>query len=113
MKGFLLDENLPGHLRFTPSLPVVHVAALGNSAPDSFLWDWAKEHKFVIVTKDADFSHRILLSLPPPWVVPLRFGNLGRQAFHELLAKVWPRIEDLLPGHKLIDVPADRLEAVI
>ena len=113
MKGFLLDENLPGNLRFTPSLPVVHVAALGTSAPDSFLWDWAKEHDFVIVTKDADFSHRILLSRPPPWVVHLRFGNLGRQAFHELPAKVWPGIEDLLPGHKLVDVYADRLEAVM
>ena len=24
MKGFLLDENLPARLRFTPSLPVLY-----------------------------------------------------------------------------------------
>ena len=41
MKGFLLDENLPARLRFSPSLPVVSVAELGPSPSDYAVWDFA------------------------------------------------------------------------
>ncbi len=30
VKGFLLDENLPSRLTFTPSLPVTHASHLGQ-----------------------------------------------------------------------------------
>ena len=48
----------------------------------------------------------------PPWVVHLRFGNMRRVAFDALLATASPRIESLLPAHKLIRVFADRIETV-
>lgn len=66
----------------------------------------------MIVTKDADFSNRILINAPPPWVVHLRFRNLRRRDFHVLLARPWPRIEALIPGHKMISVYPDRIESV-
>jgi predicted nuclease of predicted toxin-antitoxin system len=56
MTGFLLDENLPERLRFSPSQPVIHVRDLGSSLTDSDVWNHAKTHDLVIVTKDADFS---------------------------------------------------------
>ena len=65
----------------------------------------------VIVTKDADFSDRILVSTPPPWIVHLRFGNMRRQEFHRFLAALWPQVEALLPANKLVCVYADRIEA--
>ena len=67
--------------------------------------------KLVIVSKDADFSDRIMLSAPPPWIVHLRFGNLRRKEYHALLAKMWPHVEALLPQNKLICVYADRIES--
>ena len=85
---------------------------LGPSASDTALWSFAAQREFVIVTKDADFSDRILVSTPPPWVVHLRFGNLRRRDYHALLVRVWPRIEALLPANKLINVFADRIEAI-
>ncbi len=113
MKGFLIDENLPARFTFVPSLPVVSSSrALHRSAEDKDLWEFAREHDLVIVTKDADFSDRILISDPPPWVVHLRFGNMRRRDFHALLFRLWPRIEALLPDHKLIVVYEDRIEAV-
>ncbi len=112
MTGFLLDENLPNSLRFTPSLPVKHVRDLGPSLADTSIWTYAKEHNLVIVTKDADFSERILISEPPPKVIHLRFGNMRLVDFHAHLAKVWPRIEELLTTNKLTNIYADRLEAV-
>jgi predicted nuclease of predicted toxin-antitoxin system len=111
VKGFLLDENLPSRLAFTPSLPVTHAQDYGGNPTDSHLWEIAAAKRLVIVTKDTDFSDRILVSLPPPWIVHLRFGNMRRAEFHRFLAAVWPRIEGLLPVHKLICVYADRVEA--
>jgi predicted nuclease of predicted toxin-antitoxin system len=111
MKGFLFDENLPRRLTFTPSLPITFTDVLGESPSDTAIWNHARKHSLVIVSKDADFSDRIMLAAPPPWIVHLRFGNLRRREFHALLAKMWPHVEALLPAHKLICVYADRIES--
>ena len=66
----------------------------------------------VIVSKDADFSDRIIIYSPPPWVVHLRFGNLRKKDFHALLARLWSQIENLLKFHKLVNVYADRIEGI-
>jgi predicted nuclease of predicted toxin-antitoxin system len=112
MKGFLFDENLPARLRFSPKLPVVSASSLGARPSDSQIWEYARRNELVIVSKDADFSDRIITHSPPPWVVHLRFGNLRRNEFHALLARVWPQIETLLKTHKLVNVYSDRLEGI-
>ena len=111
-KGLLLDENLPTQLFLQTQLRVMHSRDLGVSVSDTDLWHYALEHNIAIVTKNADFSHRILLTDPPPKVVHLRFGNLRLKDFHSHLARNWSRIEKLLETHKLINVYLDRLEAV-
>lgn len=112
MTGYLLDENLPRRLTFTPSLPVLHATDISPSSTDTLLWEHARQHRLVIVSKDADFSNRIMLSAPPPWVVRLTFGNLRLREYHATLARVWPQVEALLPAHKLLIVHADRIEAI-
>lgn len=112
MNGFLFDENLPRRLRFVPSLPVFHATSIGASPSDSLLWDHAKRNNLVIVTKDVDFSDRILVSEPPPWIVQLRFGNMRANEFHTFLTLLWPKVESYLPEHKLIHVYRDRIDAV-
>ena len=112
MKGYLFDENLPKRLRFSPKLPIISTSKIGRQPTDSQLWEFARKHDLVIVSKDADFSDRIITHSPPPWVVHLRFGNLHRNDFHALLARVWPQIETLLKSHKLVNVYADRLEGI-
>lgn len=53
-----------------------HVHELGmNRALDTEVWEYAGEHGYTIVTKDADFHQRILLFGAPPKVVWLRIGN--------------------------------------
>ncbi len=112
MKGFLLDQNLPARLSFTPKLPIVSFSNVGKTPTDSQIWEYAHQHELVIVSKDADFSDRIITRTPPPWVVHLRFGNLRKKDFHALLARVWPQIEALLKTHKLVNVYSDRLEGI-
>jgi predicted nuclease of predicted toxin-antitoxin system len=55
VKGYLLDENLPVGLTFQPSLPVHHARQFGANPTDSELWETARRHQLVIVTKDTDF----------------------------------------------------------
>jgi len=112
MRGWLFDQNLPARLTFVPALPVVAATTLGPNPTDSQLWAHARNHALVIVTKDVDFSARIIVSEPPPWIVHLRFGNLRRREFHALLQRTWPQLESLLPDHKLVNVYADRVEAI-
>ena len=112
MKGFLFDENLPARLRFSPKLPVIPASKVGRIPSDTQIWEFARKHNLVIVSKDADFSDRIITQSPPPWVVHLRFGNMRRNDFHALLARVWPQIETLLKSHKLVNVYAGRLEGI-
>jgi predicted nuclease of predicted toxin-antitoxin system len=112
MKGFLFDENLPARLTFSPGLPITSVSVMGPSPTDTQVWNYARQQELVIVSKDADFSDRIILNSPPPWVVHLRFGNLRRREFHARLLRVWPQVETLLKTHKLIIVHADRVEGI-
>ncbi len=112
MKGCLLDGNVPARLRFSPKLPIVPLAKAGRNPSDSQIWEFARKRDLVIVSKDTDFSDRIMASSPPPRVVHLRFGNLRRNEYHALLARRWPQIESLLKTNKLVNVYADRLEGI-
>ena len=112
MKGFLFDENLPINIKFLPSLPVEHVTDIGESLSDTEIWEYAKVNDLAIVTKDVDFSDRIIISGPPPRVIHLRFGNMRKKDFHALLAKVWTRIEVLIKTNKLVNVYIDSIESI-
>ena len=112
MTGFLFDENLPSELLFTPSFPVLHAVSIRRSATDAEIWNYAEQNDLAIITKDADFSVRVLLHTPPPRVVHLRIGNMRKRDFQVFLAAVWPQIESLLQTHKLVNVYHDRIDAV-
>jgi len=89
MKGYLFDGNVPSRLRFSPKLPIIPLSNVGRHPSDSQIWDFARKHDLVIVSKDTDFSDRIITSSPPPRVVHLRFGNLRRNEYHALLTRRW------------------------
>ena len=112
MNGFLFDENLPANIRFAPAFPVIHVSVLGESPSDTQIWQYAKQNGLAIVTKDADFSDRLMVEASPPKVVHLRFGNMRQRDFQAFLAGVWSKIEALVVDYKLIDVYQDRIEAI-
>ena len=70
-----LSEELVPALRdlFPDSL---HVRTLGRSgAADPNVWELAREHGCVLVTKDEDFHRLSVLRGAPPKVVWLRVGN--------------------------------------
>lgn len=112
MKGFLFDANIPSRLQFKPALPLLSLSAIGQNPTDSEVWNYAAIHRLVIVSKDTDFSDRIIIRTPPPWVVHIRFGNMRKREFHRALARLWPQIEMLIKTHKLVNVYVDRAEGI-
>ncbi len=108
----MLDENLPSRLGFALPLPVTHSTDLGSRLSDTEIWDYAMAHDLVIISKDADFSDRIALREPPPWVIHLRIGNLRKGGFHAFLERHWATIFGFLPTHKLVNVYSDRVEGI-
>jgi predicted nuclease of predicted toxin-antitoxin system len=75
----LFDQNLSRNLvgRVRDTFPESrHVAALDlDTATDREIWDHAREHGYVIVSKDSDFRQLAFLYGPPPKVLWLRVGH--------------------------------------
>jgi predicted nuclease of predicted toxin-antitoxin system len=75
----LLDENLSR--RIVPLIASHYpgssqVALLGlEQASDADLWTYARQHGFIIVTKDSDFADLSTLHGQPPKVILLKTGN--------------------------------------
>lgn len=87
----LLDENLSR--RLTPFLQesypgTTQVALVGlERADDRTIWQFARHHGYVIVTKDADYYDLSLLLGAPPNVIWLQTGNTDKAlVLHKLLA---------------------------
>ena len=80
----LFDENLGPRLvrqlaRHFPGS--THLDAIGlHGKPDAEIWTYAREHGFVIVSKDDDFRQLSFLHGAPPKVVWLSVGNAGTDA---------------------------------
>ncbi len=75
----LFDQNLSRHLvgQLCDVFPgSEHVTGQDlDAATDREIWDYAREHGHVIVSKDSDFRQLAFLFGAPPKVVWLRVGN--------------------------------------
>ena len=79
---------------------------------DAQLWDYAREHGCVLLTKDSDFFDRLCLEGRPPKVVWVRTGNLRRSALEQHIQTHWPSIVGLLIQSDLVEVHFNQLEAI-
>ena len=112
MAKYLIDENLPYYFSLWDNGDFVHVRDLIGIKTDNEIWEIAKERHLVIVSKDSDFSNKIMFRSPPPKVVHIRYGNVRIQKLHELLDKNWGQIEKEIKDHKLVNVFIDRIESI-
>lgn len=112
MPGYLIDANLPSRFSLWNAPGFDMVANHDDAWTDQQVWEHARTHDQTIVTKDADFLERMLMSSPPPRVVLLKVGNLRIGELREFLIAQWPRIDALSRSHKLLIVRPDMIEAV-
>ncbi|MFZ4548171.1 MAG: DUF5615 family PIN-like protein [Bacteroidales bacterium] len=66
----------------------------------------------IIISKDADFSIKVLIKGFPPKVFHLKFGNLKMSAFHDVISKNWSEIESRIEDHYLVNVYIDKIESI-
>lgn len=100
----LLDENLSYRLltglqpTFLQSTQVTSVGLSG--ADDRAVWAYAREHGFVLVSKDDDFLDLSAHLGPPPVVIRLVLGNCSNAQVLQALTTARERLEQLVAGGK-------------
>ena len=92
----LFDENLAPSLAASlaalfPDSAHVHSLGLG-SAGDAAVWEFARDHGFTIVTRDADFDERSTLAGNPPKIIWIRRGNCSTEDIEDILRR---HVDDL------------------
>lgn len=112
MQRYLVDANLPYYFSLWKGQEYLHQADLGRDWSDSRIWEYAESQNLTIITKDADFSNRIILSEPPPRVIHIKTGNMKLSEFHGFLSSQWEEILTLSVNHKLVNVYNDELFAI-
>lgn len=88
----LLDENLSRRI-----VPLLQSDYPGSSqvtllqletATDRQIWEYARTHDFVIVTRDSDFHELTTLFGAPPKIIWLKTGNLSKSStLHHLQSR--------------------------
>ena len=112
MNKYLIDVNLPYYFSLWNYEDYIHQLDLNPTAKDSDIWQFAKHNNLTIITKDSDFSNRIMLSEPPPKVIHIKLGNMKIKNFHSCISKIWNDVLVLNKDYKLINVFADRIEGI-
>lgn len=110
MSKYLIDANLPNRIGAWQSDEFLF-GRIDDQMSDSEIWRYAKDRDLTIVTKDSDFSHRIIVSNPPPKVVHIRIGNMRLRQLDATISKIWPDIDVLSNTHKLVNAFANHIEA--
>lgn len=92
----LFDQNLSHRLviELSDLYPnSLHVRDVGlKEADDQIVWEYAIQHEFTIVSKDADFHQQSFLRGHPPKVIWLRVGNCPTNVIVAMLRKHHPSI---------------------
>lgn len=112
MKKFLIDVNLPYYFSLWRGEEFIHQKDINDEWTDKQIWEYARENNLTIITKDSDFSHRIINSDPPPKIIHIKFGNLKMNEFFETLNKCWEEVLQLNESCKLINIYIDTIEGI-
>ena len=112
MPTFLIDVNLPYYFGLWNTEEYIHQMDIAPRAKDKEIWQYAIEHDLTIITKDSDFSNRILLAEPPPKVIHVRVGNMDMKIFHRVIRGCWGEVLEMIQSHKLVTIYEDRLEGI-
>jgi predicted nuclease of predicted toxin-antitoxin system len=93
----LFDQNLSPRLvtRLSDLFPTsTHVAIEGlDCSLDEEVWEHARRHDLMIVTRDADFGDLSILRGLPPKVLWIRVGNCPTHEIEALLRERYQAIE--------------------
>ena len=105
-----IDAQLPPALvlwfRDGASIQAHAVRDLGlRDTPDHKIFAAARQHGYVIMSKDIDFVELVTRLGPPPQIVRVTCGNVTTAAMISILEKGWTDVARLLAaGEPLIEI---------
>lgn len=109
---FLVDVNLPKKFRYFNHPGFTHLGDLNPCMKDENLWEYAKIHEMVILTKDADFSIKAFSDESAPKVIYFDLGNFTLRELHEYFKKYWSHLCSLLETNSFILARRDEVLTV-
>ncbi|RRB02096.1 DUF5615 family PIN-like protein [Larkinella rosea] len=109
---YLIDTNLPYYFSIWRSDQYIHQRDINSKAADTDIWAYAKANNLTIITKDRDYSDRMLLSSTPPRIIHIKTGNMKMREFYTFIDANWQLILELSETHKLVYVFRDHIEGV-
>lgn len=112
MKKYLVDANLPSKIAIWRTEEFEFVANIDDEWTDTEIWNYARLHDLTIISKDSDFSHRIISSHPPPRIIHVKIGNLKLKEFISFIERIRNSVSKLSDTHKLVNLFIDRIEGV-
>ncbi len=112
MGRFLIDANLPRWMSVWSGADFEYVVDIDPSLSDRKIWDYAKPRSLTIVTKDADFTDRALLSPGDVNVIHFRTGNMKIKSFEEFLQITWDIICAYNADHQIVTVFEDHIDCI-
>jgi predicted nuclease of predicted toxin-antitoxin system len=112
MARFIIDANLPYYFGLWNNENYIHIFDLNDTWSDQQIWNYAKEKNLIIITKDSDFSLKLLTQGTPPKVIHIKFGNLKIRDFHKKITSVWDDVLILIENNSLINIYSDRIEMI-
>ena len=93
MKKYLVDANLPSKIKIWQTDEFEFVGQINDEWTDGEIWNYAKQNNLTIISKDSDFSHRIIVSRPPPKIIHIKIGNMKLKDFSLAIENFWTRAE--------------------
>jgi len=112
MAKYLIDANLPYYFSIWSSKDYLHVFDLNDEWSDEEIWEYAKANNLTIITKDSDFSDKILFADPPPRVIHVKISNMKMKEFHQFISSIWDEACNLSGVYKIIRIFRDRIEGI-
>ncbi len=112
MPKYLIDANLPYRFSVWNTPDYIHQKDIDDQWTDEQIWQYAKNENLTIVTKDADFLNKMILSEPPPRIIHIRFGNMRMNMFFTFVKNIWDNVTQLSTENKIVSVYKDRIETI-
>jgi predicted nuclease of predicted toxin-antitoxin system len=112
MARYLIGANLPRWFSLWSGGDYEFVHDTGATWSDTEIWKHAADNDLTIVTKDADFSDRILLTASGPSVIHIRVGNLRIGDLLVYFTEVWSEVCKASEHCRLVQVYRDRVESI-
>jgi len=112
MPKYLIDVNLPYYFSLWNTPDYIHQVDIDPRQKDRHIWSYAQENNLTIISKDSDFSNRIILKNPPPKVIHIKVGNVSMKEFYNTIVSCWDEVLKLNETHKLVNVYNNKIEAV-